>query len=418
MALPDHLADHLISISHALAGHTDPGEAFRASAQEVAQLICYDHIDIALMMPDRRTHLVYEVGPKTSWSNLTQNPLPIECSPARLVLQLHQPYLLAADALTDNRFHFSGALNEPIHAAQLRSRIIVPMRSRGDIVGSLNISRQVPDCYTFADVEVAQICADVLTPYIVALIHAQDARRAMLAERRARKSEKRLRRGASQLTETMDRENRRLAMDLHDQTLGDLAHIARRAAALRSAGSAGREDLAELENLVSGCLTEVRRIVDSLQPNMLQLFGLRDAIEAHLSKGVADVHPPIAIEVNDLTEGAVDSLADPVRTALYRIAQEGINNAVRHSGASHIDVTIARTERRFSVTICDNGRGIGPSRRDDEGGLSHMQTRASLSGAFIRWDRPVGGGTRVVVEVESVRHQWPRHQALYGLEAS
>src|SRR5690606_1336625 len=108
---------------------------------------------------------------------------------------------------------------------------------------------------------------------------------AMLAERRANKRERQLRRGASQLTEAMDRENRRLAMDLHDQTLGERAHTAGRAAALRSAGVARLDDLEELEKMVSGCLTDVRRIVDSLQPNVLDLFGMRDAIEAHLIKG-------------------------------------------------------------------------------------------------------------------------------------
>src|SRR5690606_5105534 len=154
-------------------------------------------------------------------------------------------------------------------------------------------------------------------------------------------------RGASQLTEAMDRENRRLAMDLHDQTLGDLAHIARRAAALRSAGVARLADLEGWGRMVSGCLTAVRATVDSLQPNVLDLFVMRDAIEAHLIKGVEHAHQHVTTSVTDLTDGVVDSLPDATRAALYRITQEAINNSIRHSGASAISVLIDRLDARF-----------------------------------------------------------------------
>ncbi len=90
------------------------------------------------------------------------------------------PYLLADDALFDQRFHFTGAFDEPIFAARLRSRIIVPLRARGGIIGALNISRHEAGCYTLADVEVAQQCADLIAPYIFALIQTEEARRAML----------------------------------------------------------------------------------------------------------------------------------------------------------------------------------------------------------------------------------------------
>lgn len=391
--------ESLIGVSRALAGHTDPGEAFRATADEIRQLISYDHIDIALMLPDNK-HVVHEVGPRTSWSNLAKHPLPTDCSPARLVMQRREPFLLTADALLDQRFHFSGALDEPIYAAQLRSRIIVPMRIRGDIIGSLNISRQVPDCYTLEDVKIAQVLADFLTPYISALVHAQEARRAMLAERKARRRELHLRRGASQLTETMDKESRRLAMDLHDQTLADLARIARHVGGMRSAKGADQAALAELEQLVGGCLTELRQIIDDMQPNMLRLFGLADALEAHLFRSVRYASPPVSISVSDLTAGRIDNIGDTLRTALYRIAQEAINNAARHAGATSIAVVIDQACGGFRVSVSDNGKGIGLRPKQRIGGLSHMQTRATLIGASLRFEAGEGGrGTRVLAEI-------------------
>ncbi|TGV95374.1 GAF domain-containing protein, partial [Mesorhizobium sp. M2E.F.Ca.ET.154.01.1.1] len=105
--------------------------------------------------------------------------------------------------------------------------IIVPLRARGSVIGALNISRHEAGCYTQEDVEAAQQCADLIGPYIFALIQTEEARRAMLAESEARNRAELLRVGASQLTEGMERERRRIAMDLHDQTLADLARIAR-----------------------------------------------------------------------------------------------------------------------------------------------------------------------------------------------
>src|SRR5690606_35374907 len=112
-------------------------------------------------------------------------------------------------------------------------------------------------CYNEDDVRLAQICADLLTPYITALIQSQETRRATLAERRSRRRERQLRLGASRLTHDMDRESQRLAMDLHDQTLGDLARIARHIAGMKIKAGRPEADLAELEQMVGGCLTEL-----------------------------------------------------------------------------------------------------------------------------------------------------------------
>lgn len=399
MAITETRIHRLIGISQALAGHTDPGMAFRAAAAEIAGLICYDHIDIAIILPDRQTHVVYEVGPPTSWSDLVKNPLPTDRSPARLVLRGEAPFLLAADAQTDPRFHFAQALDQPIYEAGLRGRIIVPMRLRGGIMGTLNVSRQVADCYMMGDVEIAQVCADLLTPYIAALLHAQEARRAMRAESRARRSELYLRQGASRLTEDLDRERARLAMDLHDQTLADLARIARHVAALRAGGEARDADLADLGRLVDSCLTELRGVIDDMQPSLLGLFGICDALEAHLGKSVRHHQPAVETRVRDETGGVIDKVAEPALTALYRIAQEAINNAAHHSNAHVIAVTFQRINGGIRITVADDGCGLGKGGRLSRvGGLSHMRTRATLIGATLRTEARPEGGTQVVVD--------------------
>ncbi|WP_137930468.1 GAF domain-containing sensor histidine kinase [Mesorhizobium comanense] len=393
------LIDRLLAISRALAGHIDPGSAFRATAIEIGTLIPHDHIDLAVLTLDGRMHACYEAGFHTSWSELAQHP--VEGSPIRCVLWGHTPYLLSDNALADDRFHFEGAFDEPIFAAKLRSRIIVPLRARGSVIGALNISRHEAGCYTQADVQVAQQCADLIGPYIFALIQTEEARRAMLAESDARNHAELLRVGASQLTEGMERERRRMAMDLHDQTLGDLARIARQVSAFRSRGVARAAQLADLEQEIAGCLAELRHIVDDMRPSVLELFGLRDAVEAHLNRSVARAKPPIAVRIADSSDGSADTMSETLRTALYRIVQEAINNAVRHAGPGRIDVQLSSTDSVFRVVVTDDGLGCGAVDPAAQGGIGHMHTRAALVGARLRFE-PVSrkGGTRVVIEID------------------
>ena len=393
------LIDRLLAISRALAGHIDPGSAFRATAIEIGTLIPHDHIDLAVLSHDGRMHACYEAGFHTSWSELAQHP--VEGSPIRYVLWGKTPYLLSDNALVDDRFHFAGAFDGPIFAAKLRSRIIVPLRARGGVIGALNISRHETGCYTQADVAVAQQCADLIAPYIYALIQTEEARRAMLAESETRNRAELLRVGASQLTEGMERERRRMAMDLHDQTLGDLARIARQVSAFRSRGMARTAQLADLEQEIAGCLAELRHIVDDMRPSVLELFGLRDAVEAHLNRSVARAKPPIAVRIADTSDGSADSLSETMRTALYRIVQEAINNAVRHAAPGRIEVLLASTDSEFRVVVTDDGHGCGAVDPAAHGGIGHMHTRAALIGARLRFE-PAGrkGGTKVVIEID------------------
>ncbi|MBS0444478.1 MAG: GAF domain-containing protein [Proteobacteria bacterium] len=395
------LVDKLLAISRALAGHVDPGAALRATAAEIAALIPHAHMDVAVLLDEGRSHACYETGCPTDWGALAEHPLPVDRSPVRAVFRGDVPYLLTGDALADPRFHFDGALDGPIFAAQLRSRIVVPMRARGDVVGSLNISRHEADCYDEADVGVAQQCADFIAPYIYALSQAEEARRALLAESAARNREELLRVGASKLTEGMERERRRMAMDLHDQTLADLARIARMLSSLRHDGVAGVDALASLEREVASCLAELRHIVDDLRPGVLELFGFRDAVEAHLNRSVNGARPPIAVRIADRSGGLADALPDTTRTALYRIVQEAINNAVRHAAPTGIDVHIEARGSDLYVSVADDGRGCAAIGAAAAGGIGHMRTRAALIGARLHLEPPDGrhGGTRVAIEI-------------------
>lgn len=394
------LFDRMLAISRAFAGHIDPGAALRATATEIFKLLPHDHIDVAVLLNGGRSHICYETGYQTSWSELAHSPPPVELSPVRAVLKGELPYLLSDDALGDERFHFTGAIDEPIFTAKLRSRIIVPMRARGEIIGALNISRHAPGYYKPTDLEIAQQCAEFIAPYIFALVQSEEARRAMTAESDARNREELLRVGASRLTEGMEQERRRIAMDLHDQTLADLARVVRQVSALHRNGMAGANQLADLEREIVNCLTELRHIVDDMRPSVLELFGLRDALEAHLNRSVSRATPSIAVRIQDTSKGAADALPERTLTAIYRIAQEAVNNAVKHAVPRRIEVRIESAPSLLKIVVTDDGPGCAPADPQASGGIGHMHTRAALIGAQLRIRRASrNGGTRVAIEV-------------------
>jgi signal transduction histidine kinase len=388
-------------MSRAIAGQMSHDGVLRAVAAGVQDLIPNHHMDVVLLSRDRLEHHCYEVGVRTVWGKLGDRPSPTAASPIRSVLWAERPHIRTDDALTDSRFHFAGALDEPIYSANLRSRIIMPLKVHGKVVGALNISHPEAGRYDDDHVSIAQHCADLLAPYFYALVLGEEVRTAAVAEAEALARAHELRRSALRLTERMEAERKRIALDVHDQTLADLARISRRTAALRERGGAGAQELAALETEVTVCLGELRRIVEDMKPTVLDLFGFRDAIEALLSRNTVLARRPVAVDVVDTTANAPDALPTAVRVTLYRIVQEAVNNALAHSGAERIAVRVGGDDRDLVVEVCDDGCGFeSHAALAKGGGVAHMSARADLVGARVEFAAAANGrGTIVRVRI-------------------
>ncbi len=401
----------LLSMSRAIAGEMDRQSVLDKVAGELRFLIPHDHLDLALLTDGGRLNITYEVGIHTGWTEPEALPHPVESAPIREVLRGEVPYLATGNALEDPRFHFEGALDEPIFDAKLRSRIHVPLRVHGKVIGSLNISRHAADAYGEREVRVAQDVADVLAPYLRAITRAEQARRAAVARSEATAREEMLRVGAQRLTEGMERERQRLGMDLHDQTLADLTRLARRLATLRSAERIAGEDLDPLEDELATCMQELRGIIEDTRPGVLELFGFAQAVEALLLRSVDGIDPAIAISIRDDAGAVPDALPDEVRTSLYRIAQEAINNAVRHGSPSSVQVSIAHDAGHLVIEILDDGVGLDERALHNASGISHMRTRAALLSADFDIGPAAGGeGTRIAVSLavdQATTHSCP-----------
>ena len=203
------------------------------------------------------------------------------------------------------------------------------------------------------------------------------------------------------LANEAERERRRIARDLHDQTLGDLRHLL----LLADQFSDGREpiekkpDAALLRGEIESISQEVRRICEDLSPSVLQNVGFAAALEFALSHAVGHAPPERQFEYEFVCDEALEErtkLAPNVQMQIYRITQEAVNNICRHANATRVRMVVGVSEAGdFSLTIEDNGGDFEQSSRNKlEGrGLANMRARASLIDAEITWTPRSEGGT-------------------------
>jgi signal transduction histidine kinase len=133
-----------------------------------------------------------------------------------------------------------------------------------------------------------------------------------------------------------------------------------------------------------------------MMPNALVKSGLADAVKEFLDR--IDSH---IIQINLYTEGLDMRINTNIETVLYRVIQECVNNVVKHSGASLLDIALLKDDKNISVTIEDNGKGFDTSHTENfQGmGLSNIQTRIEYLKGTVEWDSSLEKGTLVAIHV-------------------
>ncbi|MFO7578034.1 MAG: HAMP domain-containing protein [Pelovirga sp.] len=192
--------------------------------------------------------------------------------------------------------------------------------------------------------------------------------------------------GTEKLLEGAEEERRRIAMDLHDQSLSDLSGILR---GLQQLSSISNDDeattrIATLERDLNKAIANLRDIMNNLHPQTLDILGLGAAIEAHLDQHNPDNLPACHLyvdpRVNELRLNRV------VQLAIYRIAIEAIQNVHKHAAASRYEVNLELRENTLVFSVEDNGRGIVESVERDAGrGLNNIRERARAIAAEVCW---------------------------------
>ncbi len=195
-------------------------------------------------------------------------------------------------------------------------------------------------------------------------------------------------------------ERNRLARDLHDsvtQTLFSMSLTAEAAvAAIGSDPQAAKDQIKELRDLARSAVQEMRSLIFELRPAELESDGLLPTLQKHV-----DVRRRVTRREIDLREDGYERQPPAVEKELFRIAQEALNNAIKHSQAGRIEIELTLREGRLNLVVSDNGVGFDPSDqqiRSRRLGITVMEERAEQIGGDLRIESTVGRGTRVVLE--------------------
>ncbi|MCU0506029.1 MAG: response regulator [Chloroflexi bacterium] len=200
-----------------------------------------------------------------------------------------------------------------------------------------------------------------------------------------------------QLVTAQEEERRRVAADIHDDTIQTMVALGLRVELARRKAT-DPELQAELDRSLETVRTAtrgLRELLFRLHPAVLDRDGLQAALRAEVGRRDEEESTPVV----ELTGAIREEPGLETRTTLFRIAQEAIGNARRHSGATSIAVHLAETDGGIELRVTDDGRGMDPdlARHPRHGhlGLVAMRERAELAGGRFSVTSHPGAGTTI-----------------------
>lgn len=221
-----------------------------------------------------------------------------------------------------------------------------------------------------------------------------------------------LKRLSAELVSAQENERRRISRELHDEVGQVLTAIMLGLGNLRSALKDGNSEealqqLRMVEDMTERNASVVRNISLLLRPTMLDDLGLVPALKWYARE--VSRTGPMAVDV--MAEAFVDDLPDPHRTCVFRIVQEAVRNAGRHSGAHQVRIYIREDGGALSVSVQDDGKGFDPSQEAGLGILGMQERVTSLAGKLEVNSKP-GKGTIVTFSLPLP----PDHRPVDALE--
>ena len=365
-----------VEISRALAGETDLGVVLELIAKRGRALVEARALVIELVVGDR-LRIVAVAGDADR--ELLGEEVPIAGSASEHALRAGRPRRLA-DAPVRAAFERVGLGRLGVSAGD---GLFVPLTFRNETPGVLVALDPAHGGAFTADDE------RLLSAFAVSAASAVATARSVTSEQlRARER-------------AAEEERRRLARELHDETLQGLGALRLALGAARRAEDPARWRAA-LDDAVVELDTEiasVRGIISDVRPAVLDALGAEAALDS-----LADRMRRRGIDV----DVAIDLPGEPrydeeTETAIYRIVQEGLTNAIKHAEARSAEVSVAEADGFVVVRVGDGGRGFDPAAEGTGFGLTGMRERVeSLAGTLVV-DAAPGAGTTVTARLPARR---------------
>jgi signal transduction histidine kinase len=274
-------------------------------------------------------------------------------------------------------------LPEPIHRYidhnRLQSSLIVPLVSRGERLGLVILAKDdMGPSFQKHEIELAETIANDIA---AAIENDRLTEQAQMA--------------------AVDAERQRLARELHDSVTQSIYSLILLSSGWESMARQGKlEDPVDafrrLGSVGQQALREMRLLLHQLRPSILEDEGLVKAIQQRLDT----VEKRTNIDAQLVTEGNLDHLPEKVEDELYNIAQEALNNTLRHARAQSVRVLIREDEHKVTLCVEDDGVGFDASIKHSGMGLINIQDRVKAISGKLSIISELGHGTQITVSVD------------------
>lgn len=213
----------------------------------------------------------------------------------------------------------------------------------------------------------------------------------------------RLRRLSSQILSAQEDERKRIARELHDDTSSSLARVLLNIEMCEEIIPEGwyalHEKIRATRTLTEQTLENVRKMIFDLRPTLLDDLGLAPAIRWYAKNNLEVIGVQVQFELASGLRGS-----PMLETALFRIAQEAINNIVRHAAAKHAYIQLGQTASQWQLIIQDDGRGFNTATLQEaltehHWGLFGVRERVELLGGAFQIESAIGKGTTLKIEI-------------------
>jgi len=362
--------DTTVAIAQALGGETDLNRILELIVKRARALVGARTLVILLAQED---DLVVAAGAGELHQTIHGQRMPIEGTVTGRVLRS-----LRAERIENAGTELQASL--ALLGFQATSALIVPLAFRGRSVGVLAAYDRLGDTGEF-DREHERLLS----------AFAASAATAVATGRQV--EEERLR----QSIEASEQERRRWARELHDETLQALAGLR---VGLSSAMRGSEHDLRTAVELAVESVTEeianLRALIVELRPAALDEYGATAAIESLAERTAAREGIPVEARVDLAFERGEEPTrpAPELESTMYRLVQEALTNAVRHAGATRIQIDVTEHDGSVDVAVSDDGRGFDPEQANSGGfGLTGMRERVELAGGELDIDSGASGTT-------------------------
>lgn len=235
------------------------------------------------------------------------------------------------------------------------------------------------------------------SPLVVAMV--EDITDIKAAEEKLQRSEADLQLLATRLFQAQDEERQRISRELHDDIAQRLSLLVVGLEQLRNSLGGGQSSqfaiASELHRKSGEIAMDIQNLSHNLHSSRLHYLGLHSALQ-ELCKRMSDQHPiQIALRCADLPA----SLPSDLGLCIYRVAQEALSNAVKHSNAREVFVELTCVDETVLLNVTDSGVGFDPSSSHQGIGLTSMRERLRMFDGELSLESTEGEGTTVIAKI-------------------